>query len=113
MFDHVSDGGVGFQLSMYRLLDDFEDARRMGSEAVLLAKSERLRSEYNRLLAYAQGLERDLNQRNQQLAKTQEELARVQAAYAHEQWEERQMMIVRQDRARAREQERLLGSQPT
>ena len=113
MFDYVSDGGLGFQLSMYRLLDDFDEARRMGREDVLSARAEQLRSAYNRMLAYAQGLERDLEQRNQQLASTQQELAQVKATYANEQHVARQMMIARQDLAKAREQARLLGSQPT
>ncbi len=127
MFDHGSDGGLGFQLSMYRLIDDFDEAGRIGRENELLSRADRMRSEYNRLLAHAQALERalqersqqltavqnDLAMKNQQLESTQQELKSVYARVAFEASERRMEMIARQDRARERDRQRNAGSQPT
>ena len=117
------DGGLGFQLSMDRLLDAFAESRQVTREGVLIAQLNHLRAKYNSLLEYAQQVERDLAQRDQQLATTQQELAQVQAAYDYDREEARRMMIVRQNRLRERERERDAerararegdtGSQPT
>ncbi len=127
MFDHGSDGGLGFQLSMYRLIDDFDEAGRIGRENALLSRADRMRSEYNRLLAHAQALDRALQERNQQLAAVQNDLAMkdqqlvsmqqelksVTERLTFERTVWRDNMIVQQDRARARARERNAGSQST
>ena len=100
------DGGVGFQLCMYRTFDAFRSLRQANREDVLHAHFEHLRAKYNSLLEYAQQVERDLAQRDQQLATTQQELARVQAAYDYDRDYDHRMMIVRQNRFRERERER-------
>ena len=114
MFDFGDNGGLGFQLSTYRLIDGMRDNHRRVAEAVQQDRQwQQAQADYNRLLAYAHGLERDLEQRNQQLASTQQELAQVKAAFATEQRIAHEMIIARQNLAKAREQARLLGSQPT
>ena len=41
MFDYVGDGGIGFQLSMYRLIDDLDQVGSIGRENALLTQTTR------------------------------------------------------------------------
>lgn len=127
MFDHGGDGELGFQLSMDRLIDGLDEAGRIGRENELLNRADRMRSEYNRLLAHAQALDRALQERNQQLAaaqnelagknqqleSTQHELKSVYARVAFEASERRMEMIARQELARERDRQKNAGSQLT
>ena len=127
MFDYGSDGGVGFQLSMYRLIDDLDEAGRVGRETAIQDQLSSMRSNYNQLLTQAQSIERVLQERNQQLVALQSELAlrnqqleatkqELTAVYERNAFEaemRRLDMISVQDRARARRRERDAGSQPT
>lgn len=126
MFDFRDDGGLGFQLSMYRLIDDLSEARQIGRENALTDQVDRLRAGYNRLLTYAQGVERDLEERNRQLSAVQNDLAlrtqqleaaqnELKTVYARNAFEASQRhmtMIAVQDRLRERDRQRLAGSQP-
>ena len=127
MFDYVGDGGIGFQLSMYRLIDDLDQVGSIGRENALLTQNDTMRSNYNRLLTQAQAIERALQERNQQVVALQNELAarsqqlestkqELQALHERNAFEasrRRMDMIAVQDRARARRRERDAGSQPT
>ena len=127
MFDYGSDGGVGFQLSTFRLIDDVYGMRDSGREDALLNQLDRMRLNYNHLLTQAQAIERALQERNQQVAALQNELAarsqqlestkqELQALHERNAFEasrRRMDMIAVQDRARARRRERDAGSQPT
>ena len=127
MFDYGSDGGVGFQLSTFRLIDDVYGMRDSGREDALLNQLDRMRLNYNHLLTQAQAIERALQERNQQvvalqnelaarsqqLESTKQELQAVRERNAFEASMRRMDMIAVQDRARARRRERDAGSQPT
>ena len=127
MFDYVGDGGIGFQLSMYRLIDDLDQAGSIARENALLTQNDTMRSNYNRLLTHAQAIERALQERDQQVVALQNELAarsqqlestkqELQAVHernAFEATRRRMDMIALQDFARARKRERDAGSQPT
>lgn len=75
MFDYGGDGGLGFQISMNRLLDDFDEAGRIGRENALQNEIYRMRLIYNQLLAQAQSIERTLRERDQQVSALQNDLA--------------------------------------
>ena len=127
MFDYGGDSGIGFQLSMYRLIDDLDNAGSIGRENALQNQNDTMRSSYNRLLTQAQAIERALQERNQQvvalqnelaarsqqLESTRQELKAVDERNAFEATRRRMDMIALQDFARARDRERNAGSQPT
>ena len=127
MFDYGSDGGVGFQLSTFRLIDDVYGMRDSGREDALLNQLDRMRLNYNHLLTQAQAIERALQERNQQvvalqnelaarsqqLESTKQELQAIRERNAFEASMRLRTMIAVQDRARARYREENAGSQPT
>ncbi len=128
MFGSSDAGGLGFQLSMYRLIDGMRDNHQHVQGAVDRENEWRqAQADYNQLLAHAQSLERVVQERNRQLAavqndlamknqrleSTQQELKRVSERLAFEQNVRRDNMIARQNLLRARDRERDAGSQPT
>ena len=127
MFDYGTDGGVGFQLSTFRLIDDVYGMRDSGREDASLNQLDRMRLNYNHLLTQAQAIERALQERNQQvvtlqnelaarsqqLESTKQELQAIRERNAFEASMRLRTMIAVQDRARARYREENAGSQPT
>lgn len=75
MFGNEGAAGLGFQWSMYRLLDAMDESKQATREMALSSRLSDLVHDYNDLLAHTQAVERDLQQRTNQLASAQGEMA--------------------------------------
>lgn len=105
MFD-VGDGGLGFQLELYRWADTFKENSLDRAEQVLRTQVGRLADDNRQLVAYAERLERELKERNEQLAASQAALADARERLAYEERSSRNIALARLDRAKERERER-------
>ena len=69
------DGGLGIQLSISRTVDDLRVCSTTLFGIAWSTSIDQLHDAYNRLLAYTQRIETQLDERNRQLAAAQAELA--------------------------------------